>query len=57
MSKDKNKDLEKKKEYTKPSIVSDELVSFGALCNGSNNGGRKASTVGVDPCNSRKLNS
>ena len=51
--KKEQKDLPKKK-YVKPLITTEDLVTFGALCNGTSNGGRKATTVS---CNRRKLNS
>ena len=43
-----------KKKYIKPEITSEDLISFGAVCNGTSTGGRKASTVS---CNRRKINS
>lgn len=58
-NKKQNKDNEKplKKKYVKPEIVSEDLVSFGAVCNGTTNGNRKASTGSPNFCNSRRLNS
>jgi hypothetical protein len=52
--KDNSTEVKKKKRYIKPEIISEDLVAFGALCNGTSNGGRKASTIS---CNKRKLNS
>ncbi len=60
MKKEENKKTEKpqkKKKYIKPEIVSEDLVSFGALCNGTTNGNRKASTGGPNFCNASRLNS
>ncbi|MBK25440.1 MAG: hypothetical protein CME70_15705 [Halobacteriovorax sp.] len=61
MSKDKEEDLKKptvkKRPYEKPEVESEELLTFGALCNGSASGGRKASTGGPNFCNSKKLTS
>ena len=47
----------KKKAYEKPMIESEELLTFGALCNGAAGGGRKASTGGPSFCNAKKLTS
>lgn len=46
-----------KKKYVKPEIKSEKLNAYGAACNGTSSGGRKASTVAVPACNSKKLNS
>ncbi len=56
---EKNKEdiLIKKKAYEKPEIESEELLTFGALCNGAASGGRKASTGGPNFCNAKKLTS
>lgn len=43
-----------KKKYKKPSVRSEEIMTFGALCNGMASGGRKA-TVVPDGCNASKL--
>ncbi len=51
---DKKENIDQKKEYIKPEIKSEDLVSFGALCNGTEIGGRKAA---VPVCNTRKINS
>jgi len=50
-------DNSKKKKYVKPEIISDDLVAFGALCNGTTSGRRKASTGAPDNCRRSKLNS
>lgn len=47
----------KKKKYIKPEIVSEDLNVFGAACNGSTNGNRKASTTAPNFCNASRLNS
>lgn len=47
----------KKRPYVKPEIESEDLLTYGALCNGSTNGGRKASTGAPNFCNSKKLTS
>jgi hypothetical protein len=47
----------KKKKYVRPEIISEDLNVFGAACNGSLNGGRKASTAAPNFCNASKLNS
>ena len=56
MEDDKNKS-KKRKEYKKPKLISEKLNAYGALCNGSTSGGRKASTGAPSFCNSRRLNS
>ena len=55
--KNENEAPKKKKKYIKPEIISENLVSFGALCNGTTVGQRKASTGSPNFCNSRRLNS
>lgn len=47
----------KKKPYEKPEVESEDLLTFGALCNGTAAGGRKASTGAPNFCNSKKLTS
>ena len=47
----------KKKEYKRPTLKSEKLNAYGALCNGQSGAGRKASTAAPSFCNSRKLNS
>ena len=53
----KSKSNNKKKTYVKPEIKSEALNSYGAVCNGTSNGGRKASAAGPSFCNSSRLNS
>lgn len=45
----------KKKKYSKPEVKSEEILSFGAKCNGTGNGGRKASAGAPNFCNASKL--
>ena len=58
-----NKDIEKKdledskKEYVKPTLISEKLNAYGAACNGQSTGGRKATTGAPGFCNTRKLQS
>lgn len=47
----------KKKAYIKPQIQSEKLNSYGALCNGTTTGGRKATVTATAFCNSTRLNS
>lgn len=53
------KKTSKKKKYTPPTIESEELNTYGALCNGTSTGGRKvtASPVPAPFCNPSRLNS
>lgn len=51
-----NKHLIKRK-YQKPTIKSEALNSYGAICNGTTNGGRKASAMAPTFCNANRLNS
>lgn len=44
-----------KKKYESPAIESESLMAFGALCNGSTSGGRKASTGAPNFCSTSKL--
>lgn len=46
-----------KRTYEKPRIVSEQLNSYGAVCNGTTTGGRKATSTGPAFCNAGKLNS
>jgi len=46
-----------KKVYSPPEIITEELMSFGALCNGTASGGRKEAIGAPSFCNSNKLNS
>lgn len=62
MSKDQDKITKedskpKKRAYEKPEIESEDLLTFGALCNGVASGGRKASTGAPNFCNAKKLTS
>jgi hypothetical protein len=45
----------KKKSYIKPQINTEELIGFGALCNGSASGGRKASSGAPNFCKAGRL--
>ena len=51
------KESHKKRAYVKPQIQSEKLNSYGAICNGTTVGGRKASSSGPAFCNSAKLSS
>ena len=53
---EKNKNIERKP-YQKPTIESESLNTYGAVCNGTTNGGRKASTAPPTPCNASRINS
>jgi hypothetical protein len=44
-----------KKKYQKPSLRTENLMTFGALCNGTTSGQRKQSTGAPNFCNSTKL--
>lgn len=58
IEKNNKKNIEtKKRVYLKPVIESEKLNSYGAVCNGSTTGGRKASSAGPAFCNSTRLNS
>jgi len=52
-----DKNTAAKKKYIKPAIASEKLNSYGALCNGTTTGGRKASTTAPAFCGSTKRNS
>ena len=53
-----NKEIQNtKKPYVKPEIESEKLNTYGAICNGTFTGGRKASTAPPTPCNPSRLNS
>ena len=54
---DSIKNSPKKRPYVKPEIETEELLTFGALCNGTSGGGRKAATGAPNFCNSKKLTS
>jgi hypothetical protein len=44
-----------KKKYQKPSLRTENLMTFGALCNGTTAGQRKQSTGAPNFCNATKL--
>lgn len=46
-----------KKAYEPPQIETEELMSFGAVCNGTAKGGRKDVVGAPSFCNSSRLNS
>ena len=46
-----------KKIYRKPEITSEQLHTYGAVCNGTTTGQRKAFTSPPDNCNATRLNS
>ncbi len=52
-----NKSQSSKRKYKKPTIKSEALNSYGAVCNGTRNGGRKASAMAPSFCNANRLNS
>lgn len=52
-----SKATKNKKQYIKPKIISEKLNSYGAVCNGSTAGGRKASTAGPAFCNASRISS
>lgn len=41
--------------YETPEVVTEDLMTFGALCNGSKNGGRKSTTAAPNFCNANRL--
>jgi hypothetical protein len=45
----------KKKSYIKPIINTEELIGFGALCNGTASGGRKSIAGAPDFCKAGRL--
>jgi hypothetical protein len=47
----------KKKKYLKPELKSEKLNAYGAVCNGTVVGGRKAVAGPPTFCNSSRLNS
>jgi hypothetical protein len=49
--------MSKKKQYKKPTIKSEKLNTYGAVCNGTTAGGRKATSGPPNPCRSNRLNS
>ena len=52
---DKKSQKSKKKKYSKPKLVVEKVMAFGAGCNGMATGGRKASAGAPDFCSSSKL--
>lgn len=52
-----SKKSKKKKTYVKPQIQSEKLNSYGAVCNGTTVGGRKASSATPALCNASRLSS
>jgi len=46
-----------KKPYIKPELISEKLMTFGAVCNGSSTGGRKAATGAPNFCRANRLSS
>ena len=57
ITKETNTKKNKKRTYVKPKIQSEKLNSYGAVCNGTTVGGRKASSAGPAFCNSGRLSS
>ena len=53
-SKEKNS---KKKKYIKPKVETETLTIYGAACDGTTSGSRKASVAPPSFCNSARLNS
>lgn len=51
----KQETTKKKKTYKKPQIKKESLVTFGAVCNGTTTGSRKATTAPPASCNSARL--
>jgi hypothetical protein len=45
----------KKKKYSPPQLKKEKMMAFGALCNGTSNGGRKTSAGAPDFCQASKL--
>jgi hypothetical protein len=44
-------------DYVAPDFISEELMAFGALCNGTRSGGRKTAVGAPNFCNANKINS
>jgi hypothetical protein len=53
----KETETKKKKSYIKPKVESETLTIYGAVCDGTTVGSRKASVGGPSFCNSARLNS
>ncbi len=49
------KEGEKKRPYVRPRMLTESLMAFGAICNGSSSGGRKDTTGAPKFCNSARL--
>lgn len=45
----------KKKQYISPEMTSEDLMAFGALCNGTIIGGRKSAAGAPNFCNAGRL--
>lgn len=52
-----NSESKEKKKYIKPEVISEEIMAYGAVCNGQSRGGRKASVGAPDFCNTNRLQS
>ncbi|MCB0340768.1 MAG: hypothetical protein H6626_11225 [Pseudobdellovibrionaceae bacterium] len=50
-----NSNKKQKKKYKKPQVKSEDLMTFGASCNGMATGGRKSTAGPPDNCNASKL--
>lgn len=57
IQKDSEENTGDKKKYVKPTIETEDLNTYGAVCNGTFRGGRKASAGPPNPCNASRLNS
>jgi hypothetical protein len=56
-SKENSSTNQKKKKYIKPEVQTETLTIYGAVCDGTTVGSRKASVGGPSFCNSARLNS
>lgn len=56
-STERKPEKKEKRTYLKPEIQSEKLNSYGAICNGTSTGGRKATIAGPAFCNAGRLNS
>jgi hypothetical protein len=54
---EENNKANSKKDYEPPTIETEELMTFGAICNGTSKGGRKDVVGAPAFCNSSRLNS
>ncbi|OFZ49689.1 MAG: hypothetical protein A2381_05660 [Bdellovibrionales bacterium RIFOXYB1_FULL_37_110] len=50
-----NKKANNKKKYVRPSVISEPLMTFGAVCNGTTAGQRKTSTGAPGFCKAARL--